>query len=67
MCSMIFGPGERAGLGDVADEEDRDAGQFREVDQVHAAVAELRDAARGGGQVGLVDHLDRVDHDDGGD
>src|SRR5690349_3519614 len=43
-----FRSGERARLGDVADEDDGDAGEFREVDQVHAALAQLRDAAGGG-------------------
>src|SRR5665213_2352367 len=57
-------PGERAGLGDMADEDDGDAGCLGEVDQFHAAGAELSDRAGGGGEIGLVDHLDGIDDDD---
>ena len=56
-----LGPGERALLGDMADEHDRDPAALGEVDEFHAAFAQLRDRARGGRQVRLIDHLDRVD------
>jgi diguanylate cyclase (GGDEF)-like protein len=61
-----LGAGERAGLGDMADEDDGGAAGFGEIDQFHAAIAKLGDRAGGGGEIGLVDHLDRIDHDDGG-
>ena len=49
---------ECAFFGDMPDEDDRDAGGFGEVDQFATASAQLRYRARGGFEVGLVDHLD---------
>src|SRR5687768_7645848 len=61
-----FWPGERARLGDVADEDHRRPAALSEIHQVHAAVAKLRDRPWRRRQVRLVDHLDRVDDDDRG-
>src|SRR5438045_1568721 len=59
-------PRERASLGDVPDEEHRDAGRLREVDELHTATAKLRDRSRRRGQIGLVNHLDRIDDHNSG-
>lgn len=56
--------GELAVFGNVTNEHDGDTGGFGEVDEFCAAAAELRDAARCGGDICAVDHLHRVDHED---
>ena len=58
--------GEDALLGDVANEHDGRAGGFGEGDEHHGAFAKLCDRAGGGGDVGLVGHLDRVEDEDVG-
>src|SRR6185369_410838 len=57
-------PGERAVLGDVADENDRRSARLGETRQLRSALAHLRDRARRGGQRFAVDGLDRVDDRD---
>jgi hypothetical protein len=56
--------GECAFLGDVPDKDDRGAGGFGKVHKLGAAPAQLGDRAGRGFEVGLVDHLNRVNHAD---
>ncbi len=56
-----LGAGQRALLGDMPDQNDRRAAGLGQVNQVHAAIAQLRDRPRRGGKLRLVNHLDRID------
>ena len=58
--------GDRALLRHVADEDDDDAALLGEPRELRRAFADLRDAARRGGQRLGVHRLDRVDDDDFG-
>ena len=54
--------GERALLGDVADEDHRAAALAREALERRRHLLHLADAARGARQVGGPERLDRIDH-----
>ena len=58
--------GQRAVLGDVADEQRRDAGVLGQPHQPLRGVAHLRDRSGRAGRVGIVHGLDRVDREDVG-
>ena len=62
-CSMVFGPGDRAVLGHVPDEYDRDRLALGELHQSERGFADLPEAP--GRAVELVDRggLDRIDDD----
>ena len=59
-------PGDRAVLGDVPDEERRDAGLLRDPQQPRRRLAHLRDRARRRADLLRPERLHRVDHADGG-
>ena len=61
-----LGAGESSGFRDMAHEDHGDPGRFRQVNQIHTAVTQLRDRAWCRGDIRLVDHLNRIDDDDGG-
>ena len=58
--------GERTLLGDVADEDHRDVSLLGQAHQAMGALPHLSDGTGSGGQLGVEDRLDRVDHDDRG-
>ena len=59
-----LGPGQRAVLGDVADEEGGDAVALGVAEDLVGDLADLADRARAGGQLGGEDRLDRIDDQD---
>ncbi len=60
------GTGNCAFLGDMPDQDDRDAGGFGPVHDPGGRFADLTDAAGCGIEIGGVDGLDRVDDQQGG-
>ena len=60
------GAGDGAVFGDVTDEQRRERGLLRELDERLRALADLGDAAGCAGPVGVDDGLDRIDGDDVG-
>ena len=58
-------PGDRALLGHVPDEEDRDVVALRDLEEARGALAELRDAASRGADRVRAHRLDRVDDREG--
>ena len=60
-CSSTRGPGERAVLGDVADEHRRHAALLGLAHEPVRALAHLGDRAGRRAELGVVDRLDRVD------
>ena len=57
------GAGQRAVLGDMADEQRDDAGELRQLHQPLRGVPHLGDRARRAGRVRIVEGLDRVDRE----
>ena len=64
-CSRVFGPGDRAVLGHVADEHDGDPLALRQLHEPERGLAHLPDAARRPVELVHGHRLDRV-HDDEG-
>ena len=62
MCSSTRGPGQRAFLGDMADQHDAGAAGLGGAREVGRAFAHLRHRAGRGGELVGVDGLDRIDH-----
>ena len=59
-------PGDRALLGDVADEEDGDTGLLREADERGGRLADLRDAPGRAGDLAREDGLDGIEYEHAG-
>ena len=62
-CSSTRGPGDRAVLGDVPDEQHRDAAGLGHLDERRGDLADLADVAGRALDLGAADRLHRVDDD----